>query len=290
VTAIPPRPLARKRIDVAELLFGLVLFASITVGMLALGTLVWQVVARGAASVDLDFLTNYTSRRPSHAGVRAAILGSLWVVGLVALIAFPVGVGAAIHLEEFAPRNRLTRMIEVNIANLAAVPSVVYGILGLAAFVRFMGMGRSIIAAALTLSLLVLPIIIVASREALRAVPAAIRQGGLALGATRWESVRTLVLPAAFPGILTGTILALSRAMGEAAPMIIVGAASFIAVDPHSITDAFTVLPIQIFNWTDMPQDAFRDVAAGGIIVLLVLLLVMNAAAIILRNRFSRKW
>jgi phosphate transport system permease protein len=290
VAAIPPRPLARKRIDVAEVLFGLVLFASITVGMLSLGTLVWQVVARGAASVDLDFLINYTSRRPSHAGVRAAILGSLWVVGLVALIAFPIGVGAAIHLEEFAPRNRLTRMIEVNIANLAAVPSVVYGILGLAAFVRFMGMGRSIIAAALTLSLLVLPIIIVASREALRAVPAAIRQGGLALGATRWESVRTLVLPAAFPGILTGTILALSRAMGEAAPMIIVGAASFIAVDPHSITDAFTVLPIQIFNWTDMPQDAFRDVAAGGIIVLLVLLLVMNAAAIILRNRFSRKW
>ena len=282
--------LARKKIRPSAVAFGGLMLASLLFGLVALGVLLWQVGSTGLGMLDWQFLTDYTSRRPSQAGIRAALLGSLWIVGLVALIAFPIGVGAAIYLEEFAPRNRTTRFVEVNIANLAAVPSVVYGILGLAAFVRFAGFGRSIIAAALTLSLLVLPIIIVSAREALRAVPSSIRQGGLALGATRWEAVRKLVLPAALPGILTGTILALSRAIGEAAPLILVGAAVFIAVDPGSVSDSFTALPIQIFNWTSMPQDAFREVAAAGIIVLVVALLLLNAVAIVLRNRFTRKW
>ncbi len=288
--AVAPRPLARRRLRVDEVLFTAVLVAALAFALSALFVLLFQVVERGWPWLDAQFLSDYTSRFPKRAGIRAALLGSIWVLVLVALIAFPIGVGAAVHLEEFAPRNRLTRFIELNIANLAAVPSVVYGILGLAVFVRFMGMGRSILAAALTLSLLVLPIVIVASREALRAVPSSIRQGGLALGATRWEVVRNLVLPAAVPGILTGTILALSRGIGEAAPMILVGAAAFIAVDPSGPLDQFTVLPIQIFNWTGLPREEFRDVAAAGIILMLGVLLVMNGAAIFLRNKFSRKW
>jgi phosphate transport system permease protein len=290
--AVQPAParLRTRRIRPSEILFGGVLIAALSFAFASLAVLLYQVFSQGWAMLDGQFLQSYTSRMPERAGIRAAVLGSVWVVGLVALIAFPLGVGAAVHLEEFAPKNRLTRFIEVNIANLAAVPSVVYGMLGLAAFVRFMGMGRSILAAALTLSLLVLPIIIVASREALRAVPSSIRQGGLALGATRWEAVRSLVLPAAFPGILTGTILALSRALGEAAPLIVVGAAAFIATDPRGVTDQFTVLPIQIFNWTNLPAAAFKDVAAAGIIVMMVLLLVLNGTAIFLRNKFSRKW
>jgi phosphate transport system permease protein len=284
------RPIQKKPFRPADAIFAVAMVIALSIGLIALGLLFWQVLSEGWSSLSWSFFTNYTSRNPENAGIRAALLGSLWVLVLVAIIAFPIGVGASIYLEEFAPKNRLTRLIEVNIANLAAVPSVVYGILGLAAFVRFFGLGRSIIAAALTLSLLVLPIIIVASREALRAVPRSIREGGLALGATRWQTVRSQVLPAALPGVLTGTILALSRAIGEAAPMILVGAAAFIATDPSSLSSSFTVLPIQIFNWTAQPRPEFREIAAAGIIVLIALLLVLNLAAILLRNKFTRKW
>jgi phosphate transport system permease protein len=284
------RPIQKKPFRPADMIFAAAMVVALSIGLIALGLLFWQVLSEGWSSLSWSFFTNYTSRNPEDAGIRAALLGSLWVLVLVAIIAFPIGVGASIYLEEFAPKNRLTRLIEVNIANLAAVPSVVYGILGLAAFVRFFGLGRSIIAAALTLSLLVLPIIIVASREALRAVPRSIREGGLALGATRWQTVRSQVLPAALPGVLTGTILALSRAIGEAAPMILVGAAAFIATDPSGLSSSFTVLPIQIFNWTSQPRPEFREIAAAGIIVLIALLLVLNLAAILLRNKFTRKW
>jgi phosphate transport system permease protein len=284
------RPIQKKPFRPADMIFAAAMVVALSIGLIALGLLFWQVLSEGWSSLSWSFITNYTSRNPEDAGIRAALLGSLWVLVLVAIIAFPIGVGASIYLEEFAPKNRLTRLIEVNIANLAAVPSVVYGILGLAAFVRFFGLGRSIIAAALTLSLLVLQIIIVASREALRAVPSSIREGGLALGATRWQTVRSQVLPAALPGVLTGTILALSRAIGEAAPMILVGAAAFIATDPSSLSSSFTVLPIQIFNWTAQPRPEFREIAAAGIIVLIALLLILNLAAILLRNKFTRKW
>jgi phosphate transport system permease protein len=288
--APPPRPLGRKRLRPADVVFASALVFALGFGMLALVVLLWQVLQQGLGSLSWDFFTSYTSRNAEDAGIRAALLGSLWVLVLVAVIAFPIGVGASIYLEEFARKNRFARLVDINIANLAAVPSVVYGILGLAAFVRFFGMGRSVIAAALTLSLLVLPIIIVASREALRAVPRSIREGGLALGATRWQTVRAQVLPAAMPGILTGTILALSRAIGEAAPMILIGAAAFIATDPSGLGSSFTVLPIQIFNWTSLPKEEFREIAAAGIIVLIGALLVLNGAAIFLRNKFSRKW
>jgi phosphate transport system permease protein len=209
---------------------------------------------------------------------------------LTAAISFPVGVGTAIWLEEYAPNNRWTRIVETNIANLAGVPSIVYGILGLALFVRAFALGRSILAAALTLALLILPVIIIASQEAIKAVPNSIRLGAYALGATRWEAIRHHVFPMALPGILTGTILALSRAIGEAAPVILVGALGFVAFVPDSPLDQYTVLPFQIFNWVSRPQPEFHRLAAGASIVLLVLLLAMNATAIWLRNRYSRKY
>jgi phosphate transport system permease protein len=201
----------------------------------------------------------------------------------------PVGIGAAVYLEEYGKRGRISRIIELNIANLAGVPSIVYGILGLALFVRYLAFGRSILAAALTLALLILPVVIIASQEAIKAVPSSIRLGAYALGATRWEAVRHHVLPLALPGILTGTILALSRAIGEAAPLLLIGALAFLAFTPRSLMDAFTVIPIQIYNWVSKPQAGFHELAAAASIVLLVLLLSMNAAAILLRNRYSRR-
>ena len=208
--------------------------------------------------------------------------------GLTAALAFPVGVGAAIYLEEYAPDNWMTRIIQLNIANLAGVPSIVYGILGLALFVRWFGLGRSLLAGSMTLSLLILPLIIVASREAIRAVPDSLRDGAFALGASRWQMVRRTVLPAAAGGILTGTILALARAIGETAPLIMIGALTYIAFDPQGPMDLFTVLPIQILNWVSLPQKEFHSLAAGGIVVLLVVLLIANSAAVYLRYRMQR--
>jgi phosphate transport system permease protein len=271
--------------------FRLVLLACVAVGVLALVVLLVDVVVKGAPRLDRELLRRFPSSLPSRAGAQSAIMGTLWVVGLTALFCLPVGVGAAIYLEEFADASRwYNRLIELNIQNLAAVPSIVYGILGLAFLVRGLGFGPTVLAAALTLSLLVLPIVVIAAREALRAVPASIRQAALALGATEWQTVRKQVLPAAAPGIATGAILALSRAIGEAAPLLLVGGLTFITFNPRGLDSAFTVLPIQIFNWVTRPQAEFKVLAAAAIVVLLAILLLMNSTAIWLRNRWRQMW
>jgi len=239
-----------------------------------------------------DIIAAFPSRFPSKAGLKSALAGSLWLILFTALFAIPIGVSAAVYLEEYAPKNRLSRFIEVNIANLAGVPSIVYGILGLVVFVRGIQLGRSVLAGALTMCLLILPVIIIAAREAIKAVPDSIRQGAFALGATRWQTVRHHVLPVALPGILTGVILAMSRALGETAPMIMIGALSYVAFVPAGPMDDFTVLPIQIYNWVAMPQQEFHLLAACGIFVLLIFLLLMNSVAIFMRQRAQRnvKW
>jgi phosphate transport system permease protein len=255
----------------------------------ALAALLYDVLHDGLGRLSWAFITSYPSRRAEQAGILAALVGSVYVIGITAAIAVPLGVGAAIYLEEYGGRGRLSRMIETNIANLAGVPSIIYGLLGLGLFVRFLGMGRSVLAGASTLALLVLPVVIITTREALRAVPKSLREGSYALGATRWQTIQRQVLPAAFPGILTGLILALSRAMGETAPLITIGALTYVPFLPDGIWSPFTVLPIQIFNWVSRPQAAFAENAAAGIIVLLALLLMMNAVAIVLRDRFQRR-
>ena len=276
--------------SVGSLLFHAALLVCLLVGLLTLLTLLVDVVRDGAGRLSGDFVSNLDSRFPARAGIKPALVGSLWLMALVAVISFPIGVGAALYLEEFAPKNRFTTIIEVNIANLAAVPSIIYGLLGLAVFVRYVHLGRSILAGALTLVLLILPIIIVASREALRAVPSSLRQAALAVGATEWQTVRGQTLPAALPGILTGMILGLSRAIGETAPLITLGALTYVNFVPAGPLDRFTAMPIQIFNWVSRPQAAFQEVAAAGIIVLLVTLLAMNAVAIVVRNRYEKRW
>lgn len=267
-----------------------VLFIGATfIGMVFLALLLIDIWTDGSSHLTREFMRNGPSRLAARSGIYPALIGSIWVLALTALVAFPLGVGTAIWLEEYAPNNRLTRIVEMNIANLAGVPSIVYGILGLAVFVRAMALGRSVLSGALTLALLILPVIIIASQEAIKAVPSSIRLGSYALGATRWETIRHHVMPLAMPGILTGTILALSRAVGEAAPLLLVGAVGFVQYAPRGLDDSFTVIPIQIFNWTSRPQAEFQQVAAAGSIILLALLLAMNAIAIILRNRYARK-
>ncbi len=282
------RPRTRYRRALGRAAAGLFLAAT-CVGVITLAALLVGVWRDGAGSLTLDFLTSFPSRFASQAGLLPALVGTLWVMILTVAIAFPLGVGTAIWLEEYAPRGRLRAVIQTNIANLAGVPSVVYGILGLALFVRALALGRTLISGALTLALLVLPVIIIAAQEAIRAVPGSIRQGALALGATRWQTVRHQILPVALPGILTGTILALSRAMGETAPLILVGALGFVPFIPRGPGDGFTVLPVQIYNWISRPQPEFHALAAAGILVLLALLLLLNAAAIRLRNNHTRR-
>lgn len=272
------------------LAFQVALLVAVLVGLLSLATLLFDVLVSGVPRLSGGFFTSLDSRFPNEAGIKAPLVGTAWLMGLVGVLSFPLGVGASLYLEEFAPKNRLTSFIEVNIANLAGVPSIVYGLLGLAVFVRFMALGRSVLAGALTLTLLILPIIIVAGREALRAVPDSIRHASLAVGATEWETVRSQTLPAAMPGILTGMILGLSRAIGETAPLITLGALTYVNFVPGHPLDRFTALPIQIFNWVSRPKQDFQLAAAAGIIVLLAMLLTMNALAIYLRNRYERKW
>jgi phosphate transport system permease protein len=252
----------------------------------ALVALVADVLMDGAARLSWQFLSSYPSRRAASAGVLPALAGSLYVIGLTIAMAVPVGLAAAVYLEEYGGRNRISRLIEINIANLAGVPSIIYGLLGLGLFVRTLGFGRSVLAGAATLALLVLPTIILATREALRAVPASMREASYALGATKWQTIRNVVLPVAVPGILTGIILAVSRAIGETAPLITIGALTYVPFAPDSVWSAFTVLPIQIFNWVSRPQAEFAQNAAAAIVVLLVLLLTLNAAAIWLRDRY----
>ena len=273
--------------------FAVVLFVGTIVGVIALATLIWTILDSGWARLMADpaaFLTNYVSRLPARAGIRAALVGSAYLMVLTALFCFPIGVGAAIYLEEFAPRNRVTNFVEANIANLAGVPSVVYGLLGLGIFARFLRLGPSLLAGALTLAVMSLPVIIVAARESIRAVPESVRLGAYALGATKWQTVRSQVLPPAMPGTLTGTILALSRAIGETAPLLVIGLPIVIFSLPNDARDPVSALPLLIFDWTSRPQPAFAEAAAAASIVLLALLLAMNAVAIFLRNRYTIRW
>jgi phosphate transport system permease protein len=263
-----------------------VIFAYMALGVLAV--LVIDVFLDALPRLNIRFLTSYPSRIAENSGILPALVGSLWVGSLTALISFPLGVLTGVYMEEYAKRNIFTEILDINISNLAGVPSIIYGLLGLEVFVRFMGLGRSIIAGALTLSLLVLPIIVISTREAIRAVPESIREASYALGATKWQTVFYQVLPAAMPGILTGFILAISRALGESAPLITIGALTFIAFLPESIFDPFTVLPIQIFNWISRPQREFASNAAAGIIVLLILVFSLNFIAIYLRAKYER--
>jgi phosphate transport system permease protein len=288
-SAIPPASSgdrARGGLFRGALLFTILLSAALLV------TLLVDVATDGLGLVDADFLTSNPSFNPDLAGIEPALIGTLWLMAMCVLFIVPVGVATAVYLEEYADSTKWwNRLIEVNIQNLAAVPSVVYGILGLAFLVRGpFGLGRVLLAGALTLGLLVLPVVIIAGREAIRAVPPSIREGSLALGATQWQTIWKQVLPASIPGIATGVILALSRAIGETAPLIVVGAAAFVAFNPRGPLDSFTALPIQIFDWISRPQPEFQVLAAAGIVVLLVMLLVMNYAAITLRNRYERKW
>jgi phosphate transport system permease protein len=266
------------------------LYVSVFIGFLTLGTLLVDVFQKGVPYVDAVLFTEPPSATPDRAGARPAILGTIYLTAMLIVFVVPLGVGTAIYLEEYANRERwYNRLLEVNIQNLAAVPSIVYGILGLAFLVRGIGLGRVLLAGALILTLLVLPIVIISGREAIRAVPDSIRQGAYALGATQWQVIWRQVLPAALPGIATGSILAVSRAIGETAPLILIGALTYVAFDPTILGD-FTVLPIQIFQWTARPQEEFKLLAAAAIIVLLAILLAMNAAAIWLRNRYQRRW
>lgn len=266
-----------------------VLIAATGIAVLALVALLASIFKDALPWLQPDLLTNMPSRKAEKAGLYPALIGSLWIIGFTALFAFPVGIGAAIYLEEYAPRNRLTRLLEVNIANLAGVPSVVYGLLGLGVFVTWLNLGRSVLAGALTMALLILPVVIIASREAIRAVPPSLREAAYGVGATKWQVTSSHVLPTAMPGILTGIILATSRALGETAPLIVVGAAAYVTFLPSGWLDKYTVLPMQIYEWSRRPQDEFQGLAAAGIVVLLALLLALNAVAIWLRARSARK-
>lgn len=277
--------------------FQIACWLAVIIALVVLVVLLVDVFIDGLPRLDWNLLTEFPSRRASRAGLKSALVGTIWLMVLTAMLTFPLGVGAGIFLEEFVKDTWYAKIIEINISNLAAVPSIIYGLLGLTVFVRLIEPitgGRSVLAGAMTLSLLVLPIVIVATREALRAVPDSLRQAGFALGATRWQVIRSQVLPLAFPGILTGTILALSRAIGETAPLITIGALTFIAFLPslslEGLHTPFTALPIQIFNWVSRPQQAFHTAAAAGIIVLMVVLLLMNGTAIWLRNKFQQKY
>lgn len=258
-------------------------------GLVLLAIFIGNIVAEGIARIDWNFLTSLPSRKPGKAGIYTAMLGTVWILGLTALISFPLGVASAIYLEEYGKKDRLNKILEINISNLAGVPSIIYGLLGLEVFVRIFGLGQSILAGSMTLSLLILPIIIVATREAIKAVPSSIKEASFAMGATKWQTIWKQVLPASFGGILTGVILALSRAVGEAAPLIVVGALAYVPFAPATPMDEFTVLPIQIFNWVSRPQHGFAINASAAIIVLLVITFMMNGVAVYLRNKWQKK-
>lgn len=268
-----------------------VVLASIIVfSIIMLLLLLFQVFKEGLSRLSWSFITSMPSRFPDRAGIASALAGSIWTIGLTIVFSVPLGVGTALYLEEYAnQKSWWTKLLQLNIANLAGVPSIVYGMLGLAVFVKFLHFNRSILAGALTLTLLILPVIIVASQEAIKSVPGTLKEGSYALGVSKWQTIVGVIIPYSLPGILTGSILAVSRAMGEAAPLIMVGAAGYISFLPKSPLDSFTVLPIQIFNWTSRPQANFAEIAAAGIIVLMILLLSMNAIAIFLRNKYQNR-
>lgn len=283
-------PLAeQQRSKLGEQIFIWSCRAAVVLPLALLSYLVLDVVLDGIGRLDWNFLQGAPSRRAARAGIKPALVGSLYLIGLTSLLSLPLGVGAAIYLEEYGRRSRLAGIIEVAIANLAGVPSVIYGLLGLGLFVRAFGLGPSLLSGACTLALLVLPVVIMSSREALRTVPDSLREAALGLGATRWQMIRRVVLPMCMPGILTGAILSVSRAIGETAPLIVVGAVVFISFLPDGLSSQFTALPIQIFNWVSMPQRDFLINAAAGIVVLMGTLLVLNSIAILLRNRYQTR-
>ena len=286
LTNVPP-DLARRRRQ-GRVLRALALAAT-AFGLVVLAALLLQVLVQGVLWLSLGLLTEYPSRIADRAGLRAALAGTFWLMTITAAVAVPVGVGAAVYLEEYARPGPLLRLVRLNIANLAGVPSVIYGVLGLAVFVRVLGFGASFLSGGITLALLVLPVIVIATQEALRSIPKGVRESAYALGATRWQVVRAHLLPLAAPGALTGVILALSRAIGETAPILVVGAATFIAFLPRTPLDAFSALPVQVYNWASRPQDEFQGLAAAGILVLLAVLLLMNGLAIWLRDRAERR-
>jgi phosphate transport system permease protein len=260
------------------------------VGLVLLSIFIGDILIDGIRRIDWEFITNLPSRKPERSGIYTALTGSLWILVLTALISFPVGVVAGVYLEEYGNKSKLAGLLEINISNLAGVPSIIYGLLGLEVFVRIMNLGASVLAGSLTLSLLILPIIIVATREAVKAVPKSIRDGSYALGASKWQTIWNQVLPAANGGILTGVILALSRAVGETAPLIVVGALAYVPFAPQSPMDEFSVLPIQIFNWISRPQHGFIENAAAAIIILLGVTFIMNGIAVYFRNKWQKKW
>jgi phosphate transport system permease protein len=280
---------ARSPSRLAERAFAGLCVTAAILPLLVLAVLLIDVGAQGIGRLSWAFLTGYPSGNPALAGILPGLVGTVALMGLTAGIALPIGIATAVYLEEYADRGRLARLIELNIANLAGVPSIIYGLLGLGVFVRVLSLGRSLLAGGLTLALLVLPIIIMSAREALRTVPMAIREGGLALGATRWQVIFHVVLPMAAPGILTGSILAVSRSIGEAAPLIVLGALTYVDFLPNNVLSPFTALPIQIFNWVSRPQPGFIEAAAAGIVVLMLTLLLLNGFAIVLRNRLQQR-
>ena len=271
-------------------LFSIWGITSTLIGILMLGIFIIYILRDGVTRINWDFITSLPSRIPSKAGIYTAMMGSVWILFLTSVFAFPMGVAAAIYLEEYLPKNKFATILEINISNLAGVPSIIYGLLGLQIFSRTIGLGGNLLAGALTLSLLILPIIIVATREALKAVPSSIKDASYALGATKWQTIWFQLLPSAFGGIMTGAILAISRAVGEAAPLIVVGALAYVPFAPKSPMDPFSVMPIQIFNWISRPQSGFVVNAAAGIIVLLLITFLMNVVAIILRNKNEKKF
>ena len=268
---------------------GLFMFAT-ALALLALVILLYRIVSQGAGHLSLDFLTTFASRFPDQAGIKAALVGSIWLMAVVAPTSILLGVGSAIYLEEYAKKGRITSFIQMNISNLAGVPSVVFGLLGLTIFVRALALGNSVLAAGFTMSLLILPVIIVAAQEAIRSVPGELRDASYGMGATKWQTIVRIILPAAIPGILTGSILALSRAIGETAPLIVVGIPVIIQFLPEGVMDTFTALPMQIYDWSSRPQAEFQTVAAAGIIVLMVVLLFMNSIAVFIRNKFDKSY
>ncbi len=277
------------RLIVNSVFKGLFMAATL-LALLALVILMYRIISQGYSHLSLDFLTNFASRFPEKAGVKAALIGSLWLMLVVAPTSIILGVGSAIYLEEYAKQNKLTTFIRLNISNLAGVPSVVFGLLGLTIFVRTLSLGNSILAAGFTMSLMILPVIIVAAQESIRSVPKELRDASLGMGATKWQTVVNIILPAAIPGILTGSILALSRAIGETAPLIVIGVPVIIQFLPRGVFDTFTALPIQIFDWASRPQQEFQMVAAAGIIILMIFLLIMNSIAVIIRNKFQKRY
>lgn len=292
VTASPRSERYRPRIGARHTLSTIwraIFFGSTALAVVLLGMLLYSILVPGVSWLSWHLITNMPSRIPEKAGMNSAIWGSFWVVLGSGAMSFVLGLGTAIYLEEYAAQNRWTAFVQTNISNLAGVPSIVYGLLGLVVFVDWMRMGRSLLAGALTIGLLILPIVVIAAREAIRAVPRSLRQASYGLGATKWQTIRHHVLPAAFPGILTGMILSMSRAIGETAPLIVVGGASQVLYRPDSPLSSFMVMPLQIFNWTGRPQEEFEHLAAAAIIVLMIVLLVMNSVAIALRYYFGRK-